>query len=126
LTCEDEKSQAPAFPHSSQSPTNTSILGAAQTFASKVRGEGEGKSKRSSGKTRPINSAASHRQAQGVKPGPGFKLHNLQSSGRLAQARVSSHTHLTFTLLQQDQRHFFPSFTLPQAGRHELQSFSQS
>lgn len=32
LTREDKKSQAPAFPHSKQFPTNTDILGEAQTL----------------------------------------------------------------------------------------------
>lgn len=61
LTFEDKKSQAPAFPHSSQPPTNTAILGTAWTFASQVRGEGEGKRKRSSGKTCPVNLALSYK-----------------------------------------------------------------
>lgn len=107
LTFEDEKSQAAAFPHSSQSPTNTAILGAAQTFASQVRGEGEGKRKRSSGKTCPVNLALSYKTSK--------------AQGDECPLAPIWHFHCSSKI-----REIFPSVTLPQVGRHQLQSISQS
>lgn len=94
----------------------------------------------------------SRRWPQGVKPGPGFGLPKHQSSGRRAEARLSSPTLLIFPSLQRDQgnhrivgagrdlrrssgpnpcqskfpREKFPSFMLLQVARCQLQSISQS
>lgn len=104
LTFEDKKSQAPAFPHTNQLPTNTDILGEAQTFATHVRGQREGEKKI-------IWKDISHQfncfpQADLEAALSQLWITKPPELRETGKARVFSCTHLTFPLFQQDQRNF--------------------
>lgn len=104
LTREDKKSQAPAFPHSNQFPTNTDILGEAQTLPPMWEDRERGGKKDHLERYIPSTRLCPTGTPRGcLVPVLNYKIPRAQETGK---ARVSSCTYLTFPLLQRDQRNF--------------------